>query len=156
MPITPIAVEGLGNHVLTLAQHSPNYTVAQEEALGGVPSVVDGQPGMSYTSTCSSGLLGPASRALNASDLTLINAATDSLIQQTSNGLSIMVSGNDSALAGAQNFANAIAALRESIGENQTITPLMIISAVKQSNANNASIPQSYVANAIGYLNGIR
>jgi hypothetical protein len=56
----------------------------------------------------------------------------------------------------AQNFVNALAAVRQSVGPNQPITPSMILAMVKQANANNTPIPQEYVANAIGYLNGIR
>ena len=55
----------------------------------------------------------------------------------------------------AQNFTNAVISVRQSIGQNESITPSMIIAAAKQSNANNVTIPQDYVANAIGYLNGI-
>jgi hypothetical protein len=54
-----------------------------------------------------------------------------------------------------QNFTNAMLSVRQSLGPNQSITPSMIIAAVKQSNANNLTIPQDYVAKAIGYLNGI-
>jgi hypothetical protein len=54
-----------------------------------------------------------------------------------------------------QNFTNAMISVRQSIGPDQSITPSMIIAAVKQSNANNETIPQDYVASAIGYLNGI-
>jgi hypothetical protein len=56
----------------------------------------------------------------------------------------------------ATSFANVIASIRQSIGPNQAITPSMIISAVKQANASSETIPQYYLTNAIGYLNGIR
>ncbi len=54
-----------------------------------------------------------------------------------------------------QNFTNAMISLRQSIGPDQAITPSLIIAAVKQSNASSATIPQDYVANTIGYMNGI-
>jgi hypothetical protein len=64
------------------------------------------------------------------------------------------------ALAGAefgyvQNFTDAIISIRQEIGQNQSITPSMIVAAAKQSNAINITIPQDYVANATGYLNGL-
>jgi hypothetical protein len=54
-----------------------------------------------------------------------------------------------------QNLTNAVLSMRQSIGPNQAITPSMIISAAKQSNASGETIPEDYLANAIGYLNGI-
>jgi len=55
----------------------------------------------------------------------------------------------------ARNFANAIISTREAIGQNKSITPTMVIDAAKQANVNGATVPEAYVANAIGYLNGI-
>jgi hypothetical protein len=55
----------------------------------------------------------------------------------------------------ARNFANAIVSTREAIGPGKPITPPMIIDAAKQANAKGATVPEAYVANAIGYLNGI-
>lgn len=55
----------------------------------------------------------------------------------------------------ARNFANAIISMRDVIGREKSITPPMVIDAAKQANANGTTVPQAYVANAIGYLNGI-
>jgi len=55
----------------------------------------------------------------------------------------------------ARNFAHAIVSTRNAIGPDKSITPTMVIDAAKQANANGATIPEAYVANAIGYLNGI-
>jgi hypothetical protein len=55
----------------------------------------------------------------------------------------------------ARNFANAIISTRHAIGPDKSITPTMVIDAAKQANANGATVPEAYVANAIGYLNGI-
>ncbi len=54
-----------------------------------------------------------------------------------------------------QNFTNAIVSIRQSIGQNQQITPAMISAAMNKSNAIDATIPQDYVTNAIGYLSGL-
>ena len=55
----------------------------------------------------------------------------------------------------ARNFANAIISTRHAIGPGKPITPPMVIDAAKQANASDATVPEAYVANAIGYLNGI-
>jgi hypothetical protein len=55
----------------------------------------------------------------------------------------------------AQNFTNAIISIRQAIDPDQSITPAMIVAAAKQSSANNITVPRGYLANAIGYLNGI-
>ncbi len=55
----------------------------------------------------------------------------------------------------AKNFAKAITSTRVAIGPNKSITPQMVIDAAKQANAGGATVPEAYVANAIGYLNGI-
>jgi hypothetical protein len=56
---------------------------------------------------------------------------------------------------GCQNFVNALASLRQSLAPNQPITPSMLIAMAKQASTNGAPIPQEYIANAIGYLNGL-
>ncbi len=55
----------------------------------------------------------------------------------------------------AQNFAKAIISMRDAVGPDESITPSMVIDAAKQANAGGATVPEAYVANAIGYLNGI-
>ncbi len=55
----------------------------------------------------------------------------------------------------AQNFAHAIVSTRKAIGPDKPITPTMVIDAAKQANTNGTTVPEAYVANAIGYLNGI-
>jgi hypothetical protein len=55
----------------------------------------------------------------------------------------------------AKNFTNAISSTRQAIGPAKSITPQMVIDAAKQANAAGTTVPEAYVANAIGYLNGI-
>ncbi|MGD0968767.1 MAG: hypothetical protein ABR949_10805 [Candidatus Aquilonibacter sp.] len=55
----------------------------------------------------------------------------------------------------AKNFANAIVSTRNAIGPDKSITPTMVIDAAKYANATGSTVPEAYVANAIGYLNGI-
>ncbi|HTC29174.1 MAG TPA: hypothetical protein VK702_00505 [Candidatus Acidoferrum sp.] len=55
----------------------------------------------------------------------------------------------------AKNFTNAIISTRNAIGPTKAITPPMVIDAAKHANASGATVPEAYVANAIGYLNGI-
>ncbi|MGA8839603.1 MAG: hypothetical protein WB491_03835 [Candidatus Aquilonibacter sp.] len=55
----------------------------------------------------------------------------------------------------AKNFTKAIISTRVAIGPGKPITPQMVIDASKQANTGGATVPEAYVANAIGYLNGI-
>jgi hypothetical protein len=174
-----------------LALQAPNYTLAQLEQMGGIPTVgPDGHAAMSYTVTMTT--LGPSTAGLTTSDLALASAATGAQFFQTTDGLEMVTqykpgipissqqfnsalseietentnrSLTPSAFTGmalsqaenndAQAFVSALASLRQSMGADGSITPSMLLALGKQANASDNPIPQEYIANAIGFLNGL-
>ena len=173
------------NLLPALGSHIPAYTVQQLEQMGGTPvgngmeySVTFGALGSSAAGLTGSdlNLLSNATGAqlstgpqgiqmtvryngapISAQDLSNALAAVEE--SNTNKNLTLAdmqeMAKSQAQFTQIQTFANDLAALRQSIGPNQSISPLTIINLAKQASASGSPIPESFVANAIGYLNGL-